>query len=84
MRVRTMDFRSATDILFGRVTHEDLAARLKVSVALIRQARLQTAAHGHRQPPQEWSQAVAELAERRANELRELVADLTQATPSRR
>jgi hypothetical protein len=71
-----MDFKSATDILFGRVTHEDLAARLQMSVAIIRQARLSPAAHGHRQPPIEWRKAVVELAEKRAAELQQLVASL--------
>ena len=35
-----MNFREATDGLFSRVSHEDLARALGVSVASIRQARL--------------------------------------------
>lgn len=58
-----MDFRKATDALFMRVGHEDLAKALSVSVALIRQARLGSSAEAHRSPPEDWKKAVLSLAE---------------------
>jgi hypothetical protein len=68
-----MDFRKATDALFDPVGHADLAKALGVSVALIRQARLNAEAIAHRSPPQGWEEAVAELAEGRAMHYRQLV-----------
>lgn len=61
-----MDFKKATDILFSQVAHDDLARTLEVSVASIRQARLQPTAAAHRSPPEEWERAVRELAQDRA------------------
>ena len=49
-----MDFREATDGLFARIDHEELAKALGVSVASIRQARLRDDAQAYRQPPGEW------------------------------
>jgi hypothetical protein len=45
-----MDFKEATDGLFGRVDHDALAKALGVSVASIRQARLRPEAGAHRSP----------------------------------
>ena len=67
-----MDFRKATDALFGRVDHETLAKRLGVSIASIRQARLKDDAAAHRSPPEGWEKAVADLAEKRAEHYRKL------------
>ena len=77
-RTAYMDFREATDELFDRVAHEDLAKELGVSVALIRQARLQPNAGAHRTPPAEWEIAVIRLAEDRARRYRRLVDRLRQ------
>lgn len=56
-----MDFQAATDGLFSRVDHEDLAKALGVSVASIRQARLKPDASARRRrlptgtpPTYEW------------------------------
>lgn len=61
-----MDFRKATDALFAPISHAELAKTLGVSVALIRQARLNPGASAHRSPPVGWEKAVARLAETHA------------------
>jgi hypothetical protein len=71
-----MDFKAATDVLFSRVSHEDLAQELGVSVPSIRQARLRGRAHAHRNPPEGWESAAKKLAERQIRQLRQLVAQL--------
>lgn len=77
-----MDFRQATDALFDRIDHEDLAKALGVSVATIRQARLHKKARARRSPPSGWDATVLELAERRLAHFDELVRQLrTEARP---
>jgi hypothetical protein len=71
-----MDFKHATDGLFDRVGHEDLAKALGVSIATIRQARLSPDAAAHRSPPGEWEQAVIRLAEARVWHYRRLIEKL--------
>ena len=71
-----MNFKEATDALFERVSHEDLATELGVSVPSIRQARLDPKAAAHRQPPEGWGKAVASLAESRVRHYKELVRKL--------
>lgn len=71
-----MDFKTATDRLFGTVTHSELAARLGCSVATIRQARLDPAAKAHRNPPAGWEAAVRELARERRLDLADLETTL--------
>ena len=71
-----MDFKKATDTLFDRVTHEDLAAELGSSVPAIRQARLGGKAHGHREPPPDWERAVKALAEGQINHFQRLLGQL--------
>jgi hypothetical protein len=61
-----MDFKKSTDTLFSRVTHDDLAEAMGISVALIRQARLSPDAHSYRSPPQGWRKAAAKLAKKQA------------------
>ena len=68
-----MDFREATDELFERVDHAELAKALRVSVASIRQARLDANARAHRTPPAEWEDAVIRLAEDRLTHYRRLI-----------
>lgn len=68
-----MNFKEATDRLFARVDHEELAKRLGVSVASIRQARLRPDALAHRAPPGEWPEAVIQLAESRIGHYRKLI-----------
>lgn len=71
-----MDFKRATDALFRRVAHEDLAKELGASVPAIRQARLVDTALGHREPPQAWEQAVKTLAEGQIRHFQKLVSQL--------
>src|SRR5690349_16050395 len=71
-----MNFKAATDALFGRVTHEDLAHQLGASVPSIRQARLDNDAHAHRTPPEGWEQAVKALAEGRVRHYQRLISRL--------
>ena len=68
-----MDFRSGTDALFKRITHDDLAKALGVSVASIRQARLRADAESHRAPPVEWRDAILSLAQQRVKYLLQLI-----------
>jgi len=67
-----MDFRKATDELFEGISHQDLADALGVSVATIRQARLDKGAKARRSPPEGWEGTVAKLAKDRANSLQKL------------
>lgn len=74
-----MDFTEATDKLTRGVSLADLAAELRGSYGLIRQARMNPASPSYRRPPKGWELAVARLAEKRATELMELKARLEQA-----
>lgn len=71
-----MDFKRASNALFHRVGHADLAKSLNISVAAIRQARLNKAAKAYRPPPRNWQNAIIVLAQRRISELRALVKRL--------
>lgn len=64
-----MEFREALDKLGERVTHEEVAAALGVSVASVRQYRLAAEAKAHRSPPAGWPEVLAELARVRGEEL---------------
>jgi hypothetical protein len=68
-----MDFREATDSLFNRIDHEELAKALGVSIASIRQARLRSSAAAYRTPPDEWEGAIIRLAEERVWHYRQLI-----------
>jgi len=71
-----MTFKKATDRLFSRVDHKDLAKALEVSVASIRQARLSPDALAHRSPPLDWRDAVLRLAEERVLHFQKLVEEI--------
>jgi DNA-binding transcriptional MerR regulator len=73
-----MNFREATDNLFSRISHQDLARALGVSIASIRQARLNQRAGAHRAPPPNWKDAIARIAEKRIAHYRKLIAQLNQ------
>jgi hypothetical protein len=68
-----MNFKEATDGLFDRISHEELAGALGVSVASIRQARLPEKAKAFRQPPAGWQDKVIRLSERRIMHYRQLI-----------
>ena len=62
-----------------RVTHEEEAAALGVSVASVRQYRLSPGAKAHRTPPANWPRVLSDLARRRGKELLELGDALKRA-----
>lgn len=66
------DFRKATDELLAGISHDRLAEALGVSVATVRQARLDPAAKAHRNAPEGWPGVVAEMAEKEAARLQRL------------
>jgi hypothetical protein len=68
-----MNFKEATDGLFDRIDHAELADALGVSVASIRQARLTPSANAYREPPPNWQDAVIRLAEKRVFHYRRLI-----------
>jgi hypothetical protein len=69
-----MDFKEATDQLFDRIDHADLANALGVSVAKIRQSRLYPGAKAHRPAPEHWPEAVLALARARIRKYEQLIA----------
>jgi hypothetical protein len=71
-----MDFREAIDRLGERVTHEQAARALGVSVASVRQYRLLPEANAHRTAPNGWAAVLAHLARERARELSGLADEL--------
>lgn len=71
-----MNFREAIDRLGERVTHEQAARALGVSVASVRQYRLSPDANAHRSPPRGWATVLARLARSRVRELNELANEL--------
>ena len=71
-----MGFKEATDGLFSRVDHEDLAKRLGVSVATIRQARLRPEANANRPAPKHWQETVIRMAEMQMMHFRRLIKDV--------
>lgn len=79
-----MDFKTATDHLFNRVTHEELAHELGASVPAIRQARLDDSAHGFRSPPGEWEEAVRKLAEKQIKHYQKLAGALVGKSAARK
>jgi hypothetical protein len=68
-----MNFKDATDGLFDRISHEELAEALGVSVAAIRQARLTPTAKAYRAAPRDWQEAVIRLAEGRLKHYKHLI-----------
>jgi hypothetical protein len=74
-----MTFKNATDRLFSRIDHKDLAKALGVSIASIRQARLRPDAKAHRSPPPDWESALLRLAEERALHFRKLIEEIRGA-----
>jgi hypothetical protein len=71
-----MNFKEATDNLFDRIDHAELAKALGVSVASIRQARLIPSARAYRVPPPNWQHAVIGLAEERVRHYRRLIQNM--------
>lgn len=75
-----MDFTEATDRLTKGISLADLARELDASYGLIRQARMDPRSPSYRRPPTGWEEAVARLADERA----EALLALKQALVNRR
>ncbi len=73
-----MNFKEATDGLFDRISHEELAEDLGVSVASIRQARLDPKARAYRTPPPNWQEGVIRLSEKHMAKHHRLVEKLVK------
>jgi DNA-binding GntR family transcriptional regulator len=71
-----MDFKKATDALLDRVTQEELAEKLGVSIPTIRQARLSEESMAYRTPPKAWHEAVRALAESRLRHFQNLIGQM--------
>ena len=71
-----MDFRKATDELLLSISHQELADALRVSVATVRQARLDESAKAHRAPPEKWEAAIIKLARQKSEHFARLAARL--------
>jgi hypothetical protein len=77
-----MNFKDATDQLFTGVSHQRLAEALGVSVASIRQARLNRAAKAFREPKKDWEGAVIQLAENQVWHYRKLIEQIRKKSKS--
>lgn len=74
-----MDFQETTDRLMELgVGLRDLADALGVSYQSARMFRLDPEASGYRSPPENWREAVVELARERGGELLELAEKLDE------
>jgi transcriptional regulator with XRE-family HTH domain len=71
-----MNFQKSTDRLLERITLEDLADELGVSVQAIRQARTSNQSSAHRAPPSGWASAIRVLANNRMKGLHILIDSL--------
>ena len=71
-----MDFKAATDRMIPAITLADLSAELGMSVAAVRQARLDPAGSSYRTPPVGWQKAIAKLCRKRGGELVKLAEEL--------
>jgi hypothetical protein len=71
-----VEYREATDYLLRRVTLDDIAGRLGVSVQSLKQARLDPDNPGYRTPPPGWKAALSALAQERGLELLDFSASL--------
>lgn len=72
-----MDFKEATDILFGEATATRLAEETGVSLNSISRARMDTV--NRRTAPRQWEPVVRRLAEERIADLTRLVKGLADA-----
>ena len=75
----TVDFRAATDRLLAPISHRDLADALRVSVATVRQARLNKTAKAYRNPPEGWEDAVMWLVDKQMGHLLKLRVAMERA-----
>jgi hypothetical protein len=64
-----MDFKTATDLVAGCITHLEIAEAAGVSIQTIRQARMDPDSSSYRNPPAGWQGVLARLARERSREL---------------
>ena len=69
-----LDFKTVLDAL--GVGQDEFAAKMGVSVAAIRQARIKPESSAHRPPPKGWQGAVVQIAEAQIERLRRLIVDV--------
>jgi len=73
-----MNFQKCTDGLLEKITLEDMANELGVSIQAIRQARVSDQSSAHRSPPRGWTSAVRVLARKRIKQLKKLIDTLPE------
>jgi hypothetical protein len=71
-----MNFHKCTDALLEKITLEDVARELGVSVQSIRQARVSDKSSAFRAPPSGWKNAARVLAYKRIKKLQTLIDSL--------
>ena len=71
-----MDFLEATDALLQALSQREIAEALGVSLASVRQARMNANAKGWRSPPKDWCAVLIRLAAERADYYLRLVEQL--------
>jgi len=71
-----MTFKQATDRLAGCISHADIARSARVSIQLVRQARLDANNPSYRSPPSDWKKVLAQLAREKSARLRALAAEI--------
>lgn len=68
-----IDYKTATDILFGKVKPPELAEQLGTRAFVVNRARVDVGLPTYRGPPPGWAQAIVEVAKRRVEELNSLI-----------
>jgi len=71
-----MTFKQATDRLAGCISHAEIARSARVSIQLVRQARLDPNNPSYRSPPSGWKKVLAQLAREKSARLRALASDI--------
>jgi len=74
-----MTFKEATDRLAGCITHAEIARAARVSVQLVRQARLDPTNPSYRSPPVGWPMILAKLARERSAQLKALASEIERS-----
>lgn len=68
-----MNFRKCTDTLLEKITLDDMAKEMGVSVQSLRQARAEPHSTAYRSPPQGWEPAARALARKRIKSLEKVL-----------
>jgi hypothetical protein len=73
-----MNFRQCTDRLLEKITLDDLAKEMDVSVQSLRQARAEPHSTAYRSPPQGWANAGRTLARKRIKSLEKMLKTMDE------